>query len=118
LTLIKVLASSDIFIGRGNIVSQIKAIYYAKNFLESTKDIPADSQIGIILDRTNFYAEQGGQEYDTGRILIDGNAELEVTNVQSYAGYVLHTGYMKYGSFSVLDEVISEYDEVRPWQLR
>jgi len=114
----KVLVSSNIFIGRGNIVSQIKAIYYAKNFLESTKDIPADAQIGIILDRTNFYAEQGGQEYDTGRILIDGNAELEVTNVQSYAGYVLHTGYMKYGSFSVLNEVISEYDELRRWPIR
>jgi alanyl-tRNA synthetase len=64
------------------------------------------------LDKTNFYAEQGGQEYDTGRILIDGVAELDVQNVQVYGGYVLHTGYMKYGSFSVDAEVLCEYDEV------
>lgn len=98
--------------GRGNINSQIKAIYHGKSFLQSTKDIPEGEQLGLILDRTNFYAEQGGQEYDTGRILIDGVAELDVQNVQLYAGYVLHTGYIKYGILSVGDEVISEYDEV------
>jgi len=98
---------------RGDITSQIKAIYHNKEFVKSTEGISSDAQIGIILDRTNFYAEQGGQEYDTGNILIDGKAKFDVTNVQAYAGYVLHTGYVNYGSFSVLDEVISEYDEVR-----
>lgn len=101
-----------VFIEKGDIISQIKAIYHNKEFVKSTKDIPSNSQIGVILDKTNFYAEQGGQEYDTGKIIIDGKAELEVTNVQAYAGYVFHTGYMKYGHLSVLDEVISEYDEV------
>jgi alanyl-tRNA synthetase len=105
-------------VGRGNITSQIKAIYYNKQFVESTKDIPEDAQIGLIVDKTNFYAEQGGQEYDTGKILIDGQAELDIQNVQMYAGYVLHTGFMKYGSFSVLDEVICEYDELRRWPIR
>jgi len=66
----------------------------------------------MILDKTSFYAEQGGQEFDTGKILIDGEAELDVQNVQVYGGYVLHTGYMKYGTLSVGDKVISEYDEV------
>ena len=104
--------------GRVNITSQIKAIYHAKNFLKGTKEIPEGEQLGLILDRTNFYAEQGGQEYDTGKIIIDGVAELEVRNVQVYAGYVLHTGYMKYGSLSVGDEVICEYDELRRWPIR
>lgn len=85
------------------------AIYCDKSFQSSTKK---DAQIGIILDKTNFYAEQGGQEYDTGKILIDGKAELDVQNVQVYGGYVLHTGYMKYGDLSVGDDVICEYDEV------
>ena len=92
------------------------AIYRDKSFRDSTytegTPTPLEAQIGIILDKTNFYAEQGGQEYDTGRILIDGKAELEVQNVQVYGGYVLHTGYMKYGTLSVGDDVICEYDEV------
>ncbi|KAL3455547.1 tRNA synthetases class II (A)-domain-containing protein [Aspergillus heterothallicus] len=103
---------------KGNITAQIKAIYHGKAFHSSTQEIPESEQIGIILDRTNFYAEQGGQENDTGRIIIDGKAELEVVDVQLYAGYVLHTGYMKYGSFGVQDSVICEYDELRRWPIR
>ncbi|KAI9806910.1 MAG: Alanine--tRNA ligase [Piccolia ochrophora] len=104
--------------GRGNITSLVKAIYHEKSFVQSTKDIPEDAQLGLIVDRTNFYAEQGGQEYDTGKILIDGVAELDVQNVQVYAGYVLHTGFIKYGALSVGDEVICEYDELRRWPIR
>ena len=104
--------------GRENITSKIQAIYHAKKFVDDTNSIPEGDQIGLILDKTNFYAEQGGQEYDTGKIVIDGQAELDVENVQVYAGYVLHTGYMKYGSFSVGENVICEYDELRRWPIR
>ncbi|KKY25989.1 putative alanyl-trna synthetase [Phaeomoniella chlamydospora] len=104
--------------GRSNINAGIKAIYHAKKFVDDTKEVPEGDEIGIILDKTNFYAEQGGQENDTGKIVIDGQAELDVENVQVYAGYVLHTGYMKYGSFTVGDNVICEYDELRRWPIR
>ena len=66
----------------------------------------------MLLDRTSFYAESGGQEYDTGSIIIDGVAECEVTNVQVFNGYVLHIGQMKYGKLNVGDEIVSSYDEV------
>ncbi|KAL9018924.1 MAG: hypothetical protein Q9185_003758 [Variospora sp. 1 TL-2023] len=104
--------------GRSNITTRIQTIYHSRNFHTSTAHLPSDTQIGIILDRTNFYAEQGGQENDTGKLIIDGVAELEVSNVQVYHGYVLHTGYMKYGSLSAGDEVICEYDELRRWPIR
>jgi alanyl-tRNA synthetase len=104
--------------GRENIKSTIKAIYHSKSFVDSTKDIKEGEQLGLILDRTNFYAEQGGQENDTGRLVIDGVAEVGVENVQVYAGYVLHTGFMKYGAFSVGDNVLCEFDELRRWPIR
>ncbi|KAJ5166548.1 Translation elongation/initiation factor/Ribosomal beta-barrel [Penicillium canariense] len=104
--------------GRDNITAHIKAIYHGKAFYNSTEDAPSGEQLGVILDCTNFYAEQGGQEADMGRIVIDGQAELEVGDVQVYAGYVLHTGFMKYGSLSVGDAVICEYDELRRWPIR
>ena len=96
----------------GNINAIVKAIFYQKRFIQSTNEIPENSTFGIILDRTSFYAEAGGQEYDTGNIVIDGLADFEVTNVQSYNGYVLHTGHLKYGQLTLQDSVISSYDEV------
>ena len=80
--------------------------------MPSTEEISEDASFGVILDRTSFYAESGGQEYDTGSIIIDGVAEFEVTNVQVFNGYVLHIGTMKYGKLSVGDEIVSSYDEV------
>jgi alanyl-tRNA synthetase len=104
--------------GRGNITAHVKAIYHGRTFYDSTESAPNGEQLGVILDCTNFYAEQGGQESDTGKIVIDGQAELEVGDVQVYAGYVLHTGFMKYGALSVGDTVICEYDELRRWPIR
>ncbi len=68
---------------------------------------------GILLDRTSFYAEAGGQEYDTGSIVVPDSAEFEVSNVQVFNGYVLHIGEMKYGDLEVGESVTSIYDNVR-----
>ena len=98
--------------GIGNIDATVKAIYHQKKFFPSTSNIVPNTVIGIILDRTSFYAEAGGQEYDTGNIVIDGVADFEVNNVQVFNGYVLHIGQLKYGRLSVGDNVVSSYDEV------
>ena len=96
-----------------NVKATIKAIYHDKAFVGQSSSIPESTVFGILLDRTSFYAEAGGQEYDTGSIVIDGVAEFEVINVQAFKGYVLHIGSLKYGELSVGDEVVASYDEVR-----
>ncbi|KIY74247.1 hypothetical protein CYLTODRAFT_427840 [Cylindrobasidium torrendii FP15055 ss-10] len=102
----------------GNIDAKIVALYHDKKFPKSTKEIPEGAAFGIILDNTSFYAEAGGQEADTGNIVIDGAADFDVADVQVYSGYVLHTGRLKYGELSVGDQVVSSYDELRRWPLR
>lgn len=96
----------------GNVNAHIKLIYRNHEFPQDTSSIEAQEAFGILLDRTNMYAEQGGQEYDTGSITVDGKAEFVVENVQVYGGYVLHIGYLKYGSLQVGDEVVVQFDEV------
>lgn len=98
--------------GRESVHAKVKAIYYQRSFSKSTRDIPEGALFGILLDRTPFYAESGGQEYDTGKIIIDEKAEFEVEDVQVFNGYVLHIGHLKYGELSMDSDVEAEYDEV------
>ncbi|KAL1639962.1 Alanine--tRNA ligase [Diplodia intermedia] len=113
----KVAPTDDSFkFAKDNITAKIKAIFHPeKKFIKSTSEAGEGEQIGLVLDKTNFYAEQGGQEYDTGKILIEGanEAAFDVQNVQVSNGYVLHTGFLSYGALSLEDEVICEYDELR-----
>ena len=100
------------------ILSTIRAIYCDKKFWQNTSEVPQGSQFGVLLDKTNAYAESGGQECDTGKVVIDGVAEMVVRNVHSYGGYVLHSGYIKDGSLSVGDEVLAKHDELRRQPIR
>mmetsp|Transcript_20229 Transcript_20229/g.34859 ORF Transcript_20229/g.34859 Transcript_20229/m.34859 type:complete len:985 (+) Transcript_20229:91-3045(+) len=53
----------------------------------------ADGPVGVLLDRTAFYAESGGQIFDTGAIAFGEAGEaFEVGNCQTFAGYDLHVG--------------------------
>lgn len=97
----------------GNTNGHIKAIYQKSKFVQNTSELEAGTAFGLLLDQTNFYAESGGQENDTGSITIDGETDFEVTDVQVYNGYVLHIGQLKEGELKVGDEVICTYDEVR-----
>lgn len=75
---------------------------------------------GIVLDKTNMYAESGGQENDRGQLVVDSDegAAFGISNVQSYGGFVLHTGELKYGSLSVNSTVVAQYDAERRFLLK
>ena len=67
----------------------------------------------IVLDKTPFYAEMGGQVADHGAILV-GDSRFEVTNVQKdKGGKYLHHGKMVAGSIKVEDVVLASIDVER-----
>ncbi|CAO3583770.1 unnamed protein product [Absidia cylindrospora] len=103
----------------GNVQGLIKSVYYQHKFLEDTKDIPEGANFGILTDKTNFYAESGGQEYDTGSIItLDGSTEFVVKDCQVYGGYVLHVGHLKYGQLKYDDQVVLSFDDLRRFPLK
>ncbi|KFU84719.1 hypothetical protein M959_06360, partial [Chaetura pelagica] len=56
------------------------------------KEVGAGQRCGVILDRTNFYAEQGGQASDQGYMIRLGQQDVlfPVESVQLCGGYVIH----------------------------
>ena len=64
---------------------------------------PEDGAVGLVLEQTSFYAEAGGQIYDTGVISVigSGGATMRVEDVQSFGSYVLHVGVVEAGRIEV-----------------
>ena len=109
---------SDAKYSKGGITTKVQLVFTGSEFLKTTNELPAKTPLGLLLDKTNFYAESGGQVADTGRIVIDGVAEFKVLDVQEFGGYIVHNGYLEYGALSQGDEVICEYDELRRAPIR
>jgi alanyl-tRNA synthetase len=94
-----------LFLGRGETPDGV-------GFVERVSS--EDGAVGIILDTTSFYPEQGGQIYDTGVLTnTDGTNTLQVDSVQAFGGYVLHIGKMESGQFLVGDTVTCMVDYQR-----
>ncbi|AZM44982.1 alanine--tRNA ligase [Streptomyces sp. WAC 06738] len=59
-------------------------------------------EVEVILDRTPFYAEGGGQLADTGRIRLGSGAVVEVRDVQQpVPGVSVHKGVVQVGEVTV-----------------
>lgn len=77
-----------------------------------TASAPAD--VEVILDRTPFYAEAGGQLADHGEILLDGGARIEVDDVQApIKGMNVHRGRLVDGSVTLGESGQAQIDVQR-----
>ena len=80
---------------------------------EVTGSITGGEEGILVLDKTPFYAEMGGQVADHGKILV-GNCRFEVTNVQKdKGGKYLHSGKMVRGTIKTDDIVCASIDVER-----
>ena len=67
--------------------------------------------VELILNRTPFYAEGGGQLADGGRITLSNGAVVEIEDVQSpVPGLSVHRGRVISGSVEVGGEALAEID--------
>ena len=108
--------NDDAKYGFDDIESKILKLHDGTKFVDEITE--RGKSYGIILDRTCFYAEAGGQIYDTGKIYIEDKAEFEVENVQAYNGYIFHTGILEDGHLKVGDKVTASYDELRRFPIK
>ena len=81
--------------------SKITAIYKEGNETDAAK---AGDKVTIVLDKTVFYAESGGQIGDSG-VLVNNSSTINVNDCKKSGGHFLHFGYVQSGSFHVGDKV-------------
>lgn len=75
-----------------------------------TDSAVAGDKIAIILDKTAFYAESGGQVGDTG-LIKNNTAVIEVVNTtKDTSGAYVHSAVVKDGIITVGDDVTAEID--------
>ncbi len=120
-TSIKPTDDSDKHHGR-SVRSRVVAIWNGHDFDENAQAVGRARQVGVLLDRTPFYAEAGGQVADRGRLHVThersigdhhGGGEFRVEDVRSFGGYVLHIGLVTKGELRVGDELEASVDRAR-----
>ena len=108
--------------------AKVEAIWNGTDFDEQAE---VGRDVAVILNRTNFYAEAGGQVSDTGEIRADvmhagqasvrgfagrrerGDGSFRVEDVVNAGGYMLHTGRVVDGTLRVGDDVTVTIDRDR-----
>jgi alanyl-tRNA synthetase len=73
---------------------------------------PSEAVVGLVLDKTCFYAESGGQVGDVGMIKT-GEAEFTVETTEKIADCVLHRGRLTNGTLYMGDQVTAIVDKGR-----
>jgi alanyl-tRNA synthetase len=110
-----------------DVSARIEAIWNGHNFDDRchAEVTQKHKPIGIIVDRTNHYATQGGQEHDTGKMRViaesksvttrgqHAGSEFIVERVEAFGGYVLHVGHVAGGELCVGDTVQVHVDAPR-----
>uniref|UniRef100_A0A7S3CZX4 Alanine--tRNA ligase n=1 Tax=Palpitomonas bilix TaxID=652834 RepID=A0A7S3CZX4_9EUKA len=89
-----------------DVSATIKAIWTGSEFAKTAGE---GQFVGIVVDKTNFYAEQGGQIFDTGSI-SSPDGDFHVENVQRFGRYVMHIGTVSDGEVRVDEEVTLSVD--------
>lgn len=111
------------FEGR-EVAAHVKAVWNGSTFDQHARVGMGHvgKQIGIVTDKSPFYAQMGGQDGDTGKLTVlkavaaSGNSdrgEFVVEDTRMFGGYILHIGHIAHGELTVGDTVTMMVDKLK-----
>jgi alanyl-tRNA synthetase len=81
---------------------------------KEVREASIGAEVELVLDRTPFYSEAGGQLSDGGLITLANGATVEIDDVQSpVPGLYIHRGRISEGSIEVDQNVFARIDHER-----
>jgi alanyl-tRNA synthetase len=91
---------------------EVVGIIAEKQLVDQLEEVGRAAPVAVILDRTPFYGEAGGQVGDTGSLAGDG-CEFEVIDTHRDGGLILHVGHLKRGRLQVGQKLHARVDDDR-----
>jgi alanyl-tRNA synthetase len=79
----------------------------------SVQSVAEGSEVDVILDKTPFYGEMGGQVGDTGEISSQKGKIVVTNTLRAPSDVIMHRGKVVKGSVSIGDEVEAKVDSAR-----
>jgi alanyl-tRNA synthetase len=84
---------------------------------QEVEQVTEGQQVKLVLDRTPFYAESGGQVADTGW-LIGPHGRIRIEDVQKpIPDLIVHRGLVETGVVTIGDQAKSVVDTARRWDI-
>ena len=85
---------------------------FVKGNVVGAGSVSAGDEIGLVLDKTNFYAEQGGQVGDNGNINTE-TGSFDVEDTQRLGESIIHWGKVTAGTIKTGQQATLAVDPVR-----
>jgi alanyl-tRNA synthetase len=79
---------------------EVVGIVAEDQLVDVVAEVGHESPIAVVLDRTPFYGEAGGQVGDTGA-LTGPDCEFHVNDTQRHGGFIIHKGHLRRGRLAV-----------------
>ncbi|MFC1822789.1 alanine--tRNA ligase [Thermodesulfobacteriota bacterium] len=100
------------FLGYEGLVSNARIIAILVKG-ESASRAERGDEVDVILDRTPFYGEAGGQMGDEGRLFREGTRVQVNNSLKIGQDLIIHKGKVEEGTITLKDEVEAKVDEER-----
>ena len=99
-----------------DVIEGAKVVAIVRNG-ESVESAAAGEDVEVVLDRTPFYAEMGGQQGDAGKLSAEG-VVLTVADTKNHNGLYAHVAHVADGTLTVGAAVTAALDAERRGFLR
>ena len=97
--------------------AEVKGIIAQGHLCDELNEVGKDDSVTIVLDRTPFYGESGGQVGDSGDLIGDG-FRFRVTDTQKDSDLFLHLGHLVSGTLHAGAKVTARVDAERRQGIR
>jgi len=97
--------------------AEIRGIVAQNHLLDGLTEVGHENPVRVVLDRSPFYAESGGQVGDTGVIAGDG-FEFKVLDAQKDGDLIIHHGHLTRGTMKAGSKVTARVDRERRQAIR